>query len=143
MAHIIHTLMAAALLAAPNPALAQQGAANVAPALSVELNTATQIEGACQLTFLATSPQSIDQLVLETVLITRDGAVDRLTLFDLRDIPAARPRVRQFNVPQLTCDDLGQVLINGVATCDGAGLTPAICAAALTLTTRTDIEVSG
>jgi len=143
MAHFTNTLIAAALLAAPHAALAQQGAANVAPALSVELNTATQIEGACQLTFLATSAQTIDQLVLETVLITRDGAVDRLTLFDLRDIPAARPRVRQFNVPQLTCDDLGQVLINGVSTCDGAGLTPAICAAALTLTTRTDIEVSG
>lgn len=138
--------LVAALLAVTTPAFAQEeGAVPAAPSITVELNNTAQQGDACQLTFVLghTLDDTIDALVLEAVLLTTDGAVDRLTLFDMRDLPAARPRVRQFNVPDLSCADLGQVLINGVATCQGAGLSPAICADALSLSTRTEIEVLG
>ena len=136
----------AALVAVPLPIIAQETrAADVAPVFTVELNSMLQGDDACQLTFMLsnTSANDIDKLVLETVLLTKDGAVDRLTLFDMRDIPVGRPRVRQFNVPSLSCDALGQVLINGVATCDGSDLTPATCSDTMTLSTRTDVEVLG
>lgn len=137
-------ILAATLVAAPLPVIAQDtGAADVAPVVSIELNSTVQGDQACQLSFLLnnTLDTDIDKLVLETVLLTKDGGVDRLTLFDMRDLPVGKPRVRQFNVPQLSCADLGQVLINGVATCDG--LTPETCSDAMTLSSRIDIEVLG
>ncbi|WP_458792719.1 hypothetical protein [Yoonia sp. MH D7] len=138
-------LVAAALVAAPLPVIAQEDAVKTAPSISVELNSIVQGDHACQLTFLLSNSLDvdIDGLVLETVLLTKDGAVDRLTLFDMRDVPSNRPRVRQFSVPHLTCDDLGQVLINGIATCEGSDLTPTACTDAVTLSSRTDIEVLG
>jgi hypothetical protein len=49
------------------------------------------------------------------------------------------PRARQFDVPGLTCEGLGRVLINGVAECSGAQA----CSEALTFGSRTDVEVIG
>lgn len=114
-------------------------------ALTVELNTVTPLNAGCRLTFMATNamPADIGKLVLETVLLTTEGTVDRLTLFDMQDLPANRPRVRQFDVPNLTCNALGKVLINGVGTCDGDGLDPTTCAGRLELTSRTDVEILG
>ncbi|WP_425049727.1 hypothetical protein [Psychromarinibacter sp. S121] len=126
-------------------AQAQDAEPETAPALKVELNSATPLEGACRLTFMATNGLGVDvaKLVLETVLLTTDGVVDRLTLFDLQTLPANRPRVRQFDVAGLDCGKLGQVLINGVQACDGEGLDPATCTNELDLSTRADIEVLG
>jgi hypothetical protein len=139
-------LVAAFLVVSPAPVIAQQeGAADVAPSITVELNSMTRRDSTCQLTFFLTNTfeHDITGLVLETVLLTKGGAVDRLTLFDMRDVPTARPRVRQFDVPDLDCDTLGQVLINGVSTCEGGDLTPIVCSNAMSLSSRIDVEVLG
>lgn len=126
-------------------ALAQEAEDPPSTALFVELNTLSPLDGGCRLTFMATNAlgTDVEQLVLETVLLTTDGKVDRLTLFDLRDLPANRPRVRQFDVSGLSCDGLGRVLINGIDTCSGEGLDRATCTDQLDLSTRTDVEVIG
>jgi hypothetical protein len=115
------------------------------PHLELELNALDPVDTGCRLTFLAVNQQGadIDKLVVETVLFTTEGRVDRLTLFDFGALPLSRPRVRQFNLPDLACDRLGQVLINGVQTCEGAGLAPGGCAAALKLGSRTDAQLVG
>ncbi|WP_253913093.1 hypothetical protein [Pseudoruegeria sp. HB172150] len=125
-------------------AMAQE-AVEDAPALFVELNSAAPLDGACRLTFMATNGlgTQVDKLVLETVLLTKGGVVERLTLFDLQTLPVSRPRVRQFDVPGLECGNLGQVLINGIQACDGEGLDPATCTDKLELSTRSDVEVIG
>lgn len=120
--------------------------ADVSPtALFVELNTLTAIDGSCRLTFMATNAMGsdIDQLVLETVILTSEGVVDRLSLFNFRDLPSARPRVRQFDVPGLTCNSVGRVLVNGIETCTGNDLTKATCSDNLDLSSRTGVEVIG
>jgi len=116
-----------------------------APALGLELNALRQVEGACRLTFLAENGLGADlgALVLEAVLFTRDGTVERLTLFDFGALPAGRPRVRQFDLAGLACAGLGQVLVNGATECAGAGLAPGACIDALRLDTRTDVAVAG
>ena len=65
---------------------------------------------------------SLDGTVFETVLIARDGAAERLTLFDFDAPPEGRPRARRFDVPDLDCVSLGQVILDGASTCEGAGL---------------------
>ncbi|MDF0603287.1 hypothetical protein P1J78_21365 [Psychromarinibacter sp. C21-152] len=126
-------------------ALAQEAEEPASTALFVELNTLSPLEGGCRLTFMATNAlgTDVEQLVLETVLMTTEGKVDRLTLFDLRELPANRPRVRQFDVSGLACDALGRVLINGIDTCTGEGLDREACSDRLDLSTRAGVEVIG
>ena len=116
-------------------------AEDAAPTLSLELNRIDPLDGACRLTFMAENGLSADLqgLALETVLIDTEGLVERLTVFEFGALPAGIPRVRQFDLPGLSCEALGQVLINGVAECGGT----VDCAAALKLDTRTEVEVVG
>jgi hypothetical protein len=135
--------LASAPVGADEEAMAESGSG--ARDLSLQLNTVEGVEGACRVTFLAQNGLGSDlrALVLEAVLFTTDGAVDRLTLFDFGTLPAGRPRVRQFDLTGLDCSALGQVLINGAAECEAEGVAPDACIEALRPSTRTDVEVTG
>lgn len=150
--HSISTVIKSALVsttmlwsAVAGPALGETSvpAPNSKATLTIELNSTEQLDTACRLTFTAknSSEQNLSAVVLETVLFGTDGAVITLTLFDFQDLPTSKPRVRQFDMAGITCDSIGQILINGVATCDGS--TPTACQDALTLSSRTKIEVLG
>ena len=121
----------AAFFGAMTPALAQQ---STTPALSLTLNsTMTTEEGGCRLIF-----------VLQNDLgAALERLVASLTLFDFGALPEGRPRVRQFDLAGQGCDGIGAVLINGIGTCDGAGLAPGACIGALHLASETEIEVTG
>ncbi len=112
--------------------------------LTVELNAQGSTEAGCLLTFMVTNSfaEDIDTAVFETVLFTKAGQVERLTLFDFGNLPAGRPRVRQFQVDGLQCDTLGQVLINGASACKVGGADSALCNAP-DLRSRTETEVVG
>ena len=117
----------------------------IADRLSIELNAIETQDTSCVLSFLAQNGHGSDMtsVVFEAVLFDEAGQVDRLTLFDFGRLPAARPRVRQFVVPELTCDGLSRIIFNGVSSCTGDGLTAARCETGLMLNTRTDVEVQG
>ncbi|WP_093120597.1 hypothetical protein [Salinihabitans flavidus] len=131
---------ALACLSGQAPADTAQGAH-----VSIELNALEPIEDACRISFLVQNGHDtdIEQAVYEAVLFDTEGRVDRLTLFDFGALPAARPRVRQFLVPGLSCADLGRLLINGVETCTGDGIPADACTDGLELQSRADVEVLG
>jgi len=130
----------AALFVLCSPALAEEPS----PGLSIELNAQASTDAGCLLTFMVNNsyPQEIESAVFETVLFNKDSQVDRLTLFDFGNLPADRPRVRQFQVDGLACDDLGQVLINGASICKVGGEDSQLCSA-LDLNTRIGTELIG
>ncbi|NKW92114.1 hypothetical protein HGD87_06185 [Rhodobacteraceae bacterium R_SAG9] len=134
----------AALLATAvgSPAWAQ---AATPKQLSLELNSVQDVQGACRFTFVAYNPTgiAIEKAVFETVIFDTDGTVVRLSLFDFRDLPTDRPRVRQFDVPATTCDEIGQTLINGTNTCTVNGAQSDICSDGLTLSSRITIKLLG
>jgi hypothetical protein len=111
----------------------------------VELNAIDTIGEGCRLTFVLrnTMAEDIDKLVAETVLFSDDEQVVLLTLFDFGALPVGRPRVRQFQVPERSCDRLGQVLLNGIDTCEVAGSASGMCQQMLGLSSRTRIPVEG
>lgn len=113
--------------------------------LTIELNAIAPVDTACRMSFLIQNGHATDirQAVFEAVLFDAEGRVDRLMLFDFGELPSARPRVRQFVVPGLTCEGLGKVLINGAETCTGEGLAAGACAEGLELRSRTGVEVLG
>ncbi|TQV66678.1 hypothetical protein [Aliiroseovarius halocynthiae] len=111
--------------------------------LSIELNSTETMSSGCRLTFMAVNTTGADlgQVVLETVLFGKDGAVITLSLFDFQDLPIAKPRVRQFDMAGQSCDGVGQILINGIDTCEGSSAEA--CQSALKLTSRIEVEVQG
>lgn len=113
--------------------------------LTIELNSVEAEQDNCRMSFVILNGHDIDikSAVFEAVLFDTDGRVDRLTLFDFGALPANRPRVRQFVVPQLACDQLGRVLINGAQTCDTDAARNDLCTEPLGLTSRIQIEVLG
>jgi len=135
-AHLVLPCLALLMTTAP-VATAQE----VTGRLSLDLNRIDPLEGTCRLTFVADNAlgMDLDALSLETVLIDTSGQVERLTLFEFGALPNGVPRVRQFDIPGLSCERLGRVLINGVAECSVG----AACAEGLELSTRTDVEVIG
>lgn len=137
----LRTVCATVILFCGQAALADE--VDIGGRLSVELNAAETTEGACKLSFLITNgfDASIEKVIYEAVLFDADGQVDRLTLFDFGSLPAARPRVRQFVLPDITCEGLGRILFNGANTCEGVAT--GACDTGLMPSTRTEIEVLG
>ncbi|MEM8569902.1 MAG: hypothetical protein AAGG56_03240 [Pseudomonadota bacterium] len=90
--------------------------------LSLELDSLTQVETSCRLTFVARSSIDVDltSLVLEAVAFNVDGGVARIALFDFGALPASGLRVRQFDLPDMECAAVETILINGIDTCEGA-----------------------
>lgn len=139
-------LFAAALLTpaatqAQEPPASETGAE--AGALLLELNDAAASEGGCRLTFLVENGLGADlaALSLETAVLTSDGRVQQVTLFDFGELPEGRPRVRQFDLAGAACEGIGQVLVNGVAACEG--VEAGSCQSGLVLTSRTAIGLIG
>jgi len=142
--HLLLVILCLAMTASPSAAADEASA--TPPVVHLSLNSHAPVEaGGCRLTFVIRNLLGVDieQMVAETVLFDRAGSVAALTLFDFGALPEGRPRVRQFDVTNVACDGIGQVLVNGVGTCSGTGLTPERCLDGLRLDSRTDIEVLG
>lgn len=143
---LFHRLVLYGLLFALTPvAVPAQSEENVSPNLFLELNTVQHVDGACRLTFLAQNDTGaeIDQAVFETVIFDSSGGVLSLSLFDFRELPAGRARVRQFDLPGMACESVGRVLINGANTCLVGGADSGICQDALSLESRLNVELLG
>ena len=113
--------------------------------LSLDLNALEQIGQSCRLVFVATNAigAAIDELSLETVLFSAAGTVDRFALFDFQALPEGKTRVRQFDLPDIRCGDIGKVLINGAASCKGRALKGIECMDQLELKSSSGTEIVG
>ncbi|WP_171240282.1 hypothetical protein [Ruegeria sp. HKCCA5491] len=137
-------VLAAIFVSLPLAAAAQSEGADQT-GLLLELNTLQDVEGACRLTFLIDNKtgSEIDAASFETVIFDASGSVVSLSLFNFRDLPAGRPRVRQFDLPGMTCAGVGRALINGANTCVVAGADSQLCDDTLKLNSRTEVELLG
>jgi hypothetical protein len=144
ISHLAAALGGAALGLAP-PVKAQE-ADDATATLAISLNSVSATEaGGCRLSFVIRNDlgADIESLVAEAVLFDGAGRVASMTLFDFGTLPEGRPRVRQFDLAGRGCDGIGGVLVNGIGTCEGDGLTPAACLTGLRLSSETAIEVTG
>ena len=113
--------------------------------LSVDLNALEQVGQSCRLVFVASNSTgaTLDDLSLETVLFNTAGTVDRFALFDFQSLPEGKTRVRQFDLPDVRCGDIGRVLINGTASCKGQALKGTECMDQLELKSSSGTEIVG
>jgi hypothetical protein len=139
--HAIFTLLIAAFF---SPVLAW-AEGNTNAGVHLELNSVQDTGNACRLTFVAENKldREIEKAVFETVIFDQSGGVMLLSLFDFRELPLNKPRVRQFDVPGQTCSAISRVLINGANTCSVGGAEIDACGAALNVSSRIDVELLG
>ncbi|MEP4342277.1 MAG: hypothetical protein ABJ024_10940 [Lentilitoribacter sp.] len=113
--------------------------------LVLELNSVQQVEKNCRIVFQAQNltGHSIEQYSLETVLFDKAGSVNKFTLFNFQSLPKDRPRVRQFELPNMPCSEISKILINGVDTCKSDTLIEANCLDQLRVSSKISIELLG
>jgi len=127
------------------PIAQAQSTQSTPPGLFLELNALQDVEGACRLSFVAQNgtEAAIEKVVFETVIFDASGGVVSLTLFNFRDLPMNRPRVRQFDVPGVACESIGKALINGANSCVVDAAESGVCDDALSLSSRLSVELLG
>lgn len=109
------------------------------PALELALDRTRDAAEGCAATFVVTNRRddALTALTVEAVIFDTADRVERLTLFDFGAVPAEARRVREFVIPDTTCDGVSAVLINAVARCAPAGA--AACAAPPALRSRAEL----
>lgn len=131
-----------AFLCACGPALAQQANTPTGGGLTLELNVLQPTETGCRAGFLAENPSgaAVENLAVESVLFNADNLIERLLVLEFGYLSAAGSKVRLFELDGLACANLSRILFNDVVACEGTGLDPRQCMAAITLRNRTAIE---
>lgn len=115
------------------------------PSLLLELNALQPTEQTCRLIFVVQNglSDSLEQLSFEAVVFNQNDIVERLTLLDFETVPMGRMRVRQFDMPDISCDGIKRILINGTNSCESKGGVSLACDDLLKLNSRTPVEISG
>lgn len=117
---------------ATGPALAQSGN------FEIELNSASDVEGACRLTFVATNNTgtALTEAAYEVAAFDAAGVVSQLLVLEFGALPTAKTRVVQFDLPGAKCEAISRLLVNGQDTCQAADGPKDICLKSLSASSR-------
>jgi hypothetical protein len=130
----MRTLLASLVIVAmATPALSQ-----AVPEFDLELNAMAASDTGCRVTFLATNRlgTELTRSALEIALFGADGGIDRLVSLEFKAMPEGKARVLQFDLSGLDCATISRVLVSDVVACEGEGLDPRTCLAALKPSSR-------
>jgi len=129
------SLLVAALFGAaglvPQPVRAED-----APQLTLELNKMEPIAAAnnagpgCRAYLIANDPEGgpkFDALRLDLVLFGTDGVIARRIALDVGPVQPGRIQVRPFELRDVPCDSIGQILINDALICKVGGADQTDC----------------
>lgn len=113
----------------------------VAPKLTLELNSLEPNDKACRATFIVRNgfADALGSFGVEMVTFDAAGLVGLMTVFDFGMLAPGKTLVKRFDLPDTSCTDMTRILVNGVARCRGESIDGAACAAALTTSNRTDM----
>ncbi|MEQ1951983.1 hypothetical protein ABMA59_11250 [Mesorhizobium sp. CN2-181] len=130
------TLTAVLTLSAPTAGWAQD------KAIAIELNDASNVDGACRLVFVAVNKSGVllDKTSYDVVTFDAAGKVGKSLTFQFGRLPVGKTKVVQFDLPGQACDTISRLLVNDVSECSVDGKASDVCIDALATTTRTKIE---
>lgn len=112
---------------------------------SIELNALKTTDAGCLMIYLIENSlgNDINKSEMEIVVFDKDFVVDRLTVLDLGAFPNEKKKVRQFNLPDTSCENISQILINDIPACEGETIEAHQCMDQLKTSTRTQVEFGG
>lgn len=112
--------------------------------LSLELNTASDVDGGCRLAFVAFNgtETAMEAVSYEVVAFDRSQIISQVMLFDFGALPLRKTRIVRFDIANAKCADISRLVINGAVRCEAAGAASPICLDAAAPTSRTSIALS-
>lgn len=102
-------------------------------ALALELVATDARKGGCRLSFAVRNgmEREIEEFSVEMAVFDTAGGLERLVLLRFGLLLDGKTRVRQFDLDGSSCETIGSVVVNDVASCTGNGLTSLECLRAL------------
>lgn len=88
--------------------------------LSVEMNKFEEIDtGGCRAFFLFRNQtgKSFDGFEMSLAILDTNGVIDRLLSIDAAPLPVARTTLKLFEIPDLSCAAISEVLLHEVTSC--------------------------
>ena len=113
---VIRALIVAFLVVASATASAQAGG------IEVELNKLEPVDGACR-AYLVTqnlTDTNFQDVQLDVVMFDNDGIVARRLAVQIGPMPQNKTSIKVFDIKNLACQDIGQLLLNDVIQCRAA-----------------------
>lgn len=119
------TGIVAGLIALPSGAAAQSADGTI----GIELNSASDQEGTCRLTYVVTNGTTTDltQASWEVAVHDAGGTVTQLWVLDFGSLPQGRTRVVQFDLADQPCSGLSRISVNDAVDCQSAEGAVEIC----------------
>ena len=108
--------------------------------LTVELNKFEEMAGGgCRAYFLFKNDTgvSFEGFEMSLAVINKDGVIDRLLSIDAAPLPVARTTLKLFEIPQIACADITQVLLHDIPVCKPQNGTQTDCFPMIDLKSRT------
>ena len=109
---------------------------------ALELNSATEVNGGCRLTYVANNNTGVglEKTSYEVAVFDQDGIVSRLLILEFGKLPVGKTKVVQFDLAEQPCDGISRLLVNSAAECTTADGLFDRCMDDLVTSSRTDIE---
>ena len=88
--------------------------------LGVELNKFEEIDGGgCRAFFLFRNRtgKSFDGFEMSLAILDANGVIDRLLSIDAAPLPVARTTLKLFEIPELSCGAISEILLHDVTSC--------------------------
>jgi len=101
-------------LTAAAPAAAEQSR------LTVELNKLEDAEGGgCQAFFLFRNQSglTLEAFEMSLAILDSNGVIDRLLTVDAAPLPADRTTLKLFEIPEMVCSSVSEILLHEIAAC--------------------------
>lgn len=107
-------LQTAVLLVCPVAAWSQQG-------LRIELNKLESVENACRayVVFENLTGGRYDSLMLDLVMFDPDGVINKRLAVEGAPLPVGKTSVKLFDIKDVSCEQVGRILLNDVVDCRG------------------------
>ena len=116
----IPSRLAATLAAAVTLAMPLQAQTAPTGTLTVELNKFEDIDGGgCRAFFLFRNQtgKTFEGFEMSLAILDGSGVIDRLLAIDAAPLPVARTTLKLFEIPDLSCSDISEVLLHEVTSC--------------------------
>jgi hypothetical protein len=109
--------------------------------LTVELNKFEENEsGGCQAFFLFRNKTglTLEGFEMSLAVLDTSGIIDRLLTIDAAPLPANRTTLKLFEIPEMSCVNISEILLHEIASCKPQNDDEIDCYPFLELKSRTD-----
>ncbi len=129
-------VLAMAVAIPPASAIAQE----IKGPLTVELNKFEEIDGGgCRSFFLFRNQTglSFEGFEMSLAILDGNGVIDRLLSIDAAPLPVARTTLKLFEIPEIACSNISEILLHDVTSCRPQNGEETDCFAFLALNSKT------